>query len=31
VGWWLFIIGAALSVLAIIGWTYEYFRGEHAV
>jgi Cytochrome c oxidase subunit IV len=31
VGWWLFIIGACLSVLTIIGWTYEYFRGEHAV
>ena len=31
VGWWLFIIGLALNALATIGWTYEYFRGEHAV
>jgi hypothetical protein len=31
VGWWLFIIGACLSVLTTIGWTFEYFRGEHAV
>jgi uncharacterized membrane protein len=31
VGWWLVIIGACLGTLALIGWTYEYFRGEHAV
>lgn len=31
VGWWLFIIGICLATLAVIGWTYEYFRGEHAV
>lgn len=31
VGWWLFTIGIALAVLTTIGWTYEYFRGEHAV
>ena len=31
VGWWLFIIGMCLAVVAVIGWTYEYFRGEHAV
>jgi hypothetical protein len=31
VGFWLSIIGAFLSVLAVIGWTFEYFRGEHAV
>jgi Cytochrome c oxidase subunit IV len=31
VGWWLFIIGVCLAALATIGWTYEYFRGEHAV
>ena len=31
VGWWLFIIGLCLATLALIGWTYEYFRGEHAV
>ena len=31
VGWWLAIIGVCLVALATIGWTYEYFRGEHAV
>ena len=31
VGWWLVIIGAFLSAFAVIGWTFEYFRGEHAV
>ena len=31
VGWWLAIIGLCLASLATIGWTYEYFRGEHAI
>jgi hypothetical protein len=31
VGWWLAIIGICLAAVATIGWTYEYFRGEHAV
>ncbi len=30
VGWWLFIIGAFLGVVALVGWTFEYFHGEHA-
>jgi Cytochrome c oxidase subunit IV len=29
-GWWLFIIGCALGVLALSGWVFEYYRGEHA-
>ena len=29
-GWWLFIIGALLGVLALQGWIFEYYRGEHA-
>ena len=28
--WWLFIIGTGLGVLAMCGWIYEYYRGEHA-
>ena len=28
--WWLFIIGALLGALALVGWIYEYYRGEHA-
>jgi hypothetical protein len=30
IGWWLFIIGAILGVLALQGWVFEYYRGEHA-
>lgn len=30
IGWWLFIIGCAIGVVALIGWTYEYYRGAHA-
>jgi len=29
-GWWLFIIGTALGILALSGWVFEYYRGEHA-
>jgi hypothetical protein len=28
--WWLFIIGAGFGVLALSGWVFEYYRGEHA-
>jgi hypothetical protein len=28
--WWLFIIGGVLGALALVGWIYEYYRGEHA-
>ena len=28
--WWLFIIGAALGAIALSGWIFEYYRGEHA-
>ena len=28
--WWLFIIGVMLGALALIGWIFEYYRGEHA-
>jgi len=31
VGWWLVIIGMFLSAFGVIGWTFEYFRGEHSV
>ncbi len=29
-GWWLFIIGAGLGSIALCGWIFEYYRGEHA-
>ena len=31
IGWWLFIIGAAFGVVALIGWTFEYYTGDDAV
>ena len=30
VGWWLFYIGLAVSVIALIGWVFEFSRGQHA-
>ena len=30
VGWWVFIIGAVLSALALVGWVFEFSRGQHA-
>ena len=31
VGWWLFVVAAPFVVLSVIGWTFEYFRGERAI
>jgi hypothetical protein len=28
--WWLFVMGVGLGVLALSGWIYEYYVGEHA-
>ncbi len=28
--WWLVIIGFALGAIALSGWIFEYYRGEHA-
>src|SRR3978361_1577181 len=28
--WWLFVIGVGSGVLALCGWIYEYYVGEHA-
>jgi hypothetical protein len=28
--WWLVIIAAVLGGVALSGWIYEYYRGEHA-
>src|SRR5690349_3756597 len=28
--WWLFIIGAVLGAMALTGWIFEFYRGEHA-
>lgn len=31
VGWWLFIIGAFFGIFALVGWTFEYYSGRHAL
>lgn len=28
--WWLFIMGAGLGFVAVSGFVFEYYRGEHA-
>ena len=28
--WWLVIIGFGLGAIALAGWVFEYYRGEHA-
>ena len=28
--WWLFIMGVGIGALALCGWIYEYYVGEHA-
>ena len=30
VGVWLSIIGVALIVISLVGWVYEYYRGNFA-
>ncbi|MET4636917.1 cytochrome c oxidase subunit 4 [Mycetocola sp. 2940] len=30
VGFWMSFIAAPLLLVAVIGWTYEYYRGYHA-
>lgn len=31
VGWWIVFIAAPLVALAVVGWVFEYFSGEHAI
>jgi hypothetical protein len=30
VGIWIALFGAILLVIAVVGWTFEYYRGWHA-
>ena len=30
IGWWLVAIGATFGAIALVGWVYEFYRGEHA-
>jgi len=29
-GWWLVGIGVVVGAVALVGWVYEFYRGEHA-
>lgn len=29
VGWWILFIGAGLALVALVGWVFEYSRGDH--
>lgn len=30
VGWWLLLLAVPLAVIGLVGWVYEYNRGNHA-
>jgi len=30
VGWWLLPIAVGAGALSLVGWVFEYYRGEHA-
>jgi hypothetical protein len=30
VGLWMFLMGLGISAVALVGWVFEYYRGEHA-
>lgn len=30
VGFWVFFLGAVFGVYALVGWVFEYYKGEHA-
>lgn len=30
IGWWLMVIGAMVAVIGLVGWIFEFSRGQHA-
>jgi hypothetical protein len=30
VGWWILPIAVGLGAVSLVGWVYEFYRGEHA-
>ena len=30
IGFWIFVFGAVLGVIAVVGWVFEFYKGEHA-
>jgi hypothetical protein len=29
-GWWLLLIGVGFGSMSLVGWVFEFYRGEHA-
>lgn len=30
IGWWLVYVGVVVGVIALVGWVFEFSRGQHA-
>ncbi len=30
IGWWMVYVGSAFGMLALVGWVFEFSRGQHA-
>ena len=30
IGWWMFLLGAIGALMSVVGWVFEYYRGEPA-
>jgi hypothetical protein len=30
IGWWMVYVGTAFGMLALVGWVFEFSRGQHA-
>ncbi|GEL93819.1 cytochrome c oxidase subunit 4 [Cellulomonas composti] len=30
IGWWLVLIGTAVGAIGLVGWVFEFSRGQHA-
>ena len=30
IGWWMMLIGVAIGAFGMVGWVFEFYRGEHA-
>jgi hypothetical protein len=30
VGWWIFFVGVGLGLYFVVGWVFEYSKGDHA-
>ncbi|MDN5604800.1 MAG: cytochrome c oxidase subunit 4, partial [Kocuria sp.] len=30
IGWWMLMLAAPVALIGLVGWVYEYSRGNHA-